>query len=410
MAPRRKLSIVRPLRTPVGEPDPREVRRRLLAWFDGNRRDLPWRRTRDPYRILVAEYLLQRTRVASGAPYYERFLARFPTVRDLAVVPIEDVLRTWEGLGFYGRARNLHAAAKAIVERHAGVVPRDPAALQELPGMGRYTAGAVASIAYGVAVPAVDGNATRVLARLFRIPDDVTKGSARRTIEGIAARLVDPERPGSFNEALMELGATICTPTSPACPRCPLEVHCLARAAGVEEDLPARARPKAGNRVPVVFGLVVSNGRVLLVRRPERGLLGGLWSLPGGERPRDGDPRRRLRDLMHAQTGLEVHVGRKIAKVERTFSHRRWSGAIYRCDVPEPETPVPGRWMTLEEVRQAPVVSFQRALVERVASDFRRREPAPRTRVSAGPAAGMPRTRGERTPSSGGPVRRSRRP
>src|SRR6266704_2030428 len=185
----------------MGGPSPADVRARLLPWYDANRRDLPWRRTRNPYRILVAEYLLQRTRIKSGTPYYERFLKRFPTVQDLAAAPLDDVLAVWEGLGFYGRARNLHAAARAIVERHGGQLPESFEELAALPGMGPYTAGAVASIAFGVPVPAVDGNVTRVIARLFRIPDEVTRVAAQRRIREIAARLVSPERPGAFNQA-----------------------------------------------------------------------------------------------------------------------------------------------------------------------------------------------------------------
>src|SRR5881296_1091170 len=196
----------------MGDPYPTEVRMRLLAWYDANRRDLPWRRTRDPYRILVAEYLLQRTRIASGTPYYERFLERFPTVRDLAAAPLDDVLAVWEGLGFYGRARNLHAAAQSIVQRHGGEVPRSYDELASLPGIGPYTAGAVASIAFGISVPAVDGNVTRVIARLFRIRENATAGSVRRRIAEIAAQLVSPERPGTFNQALTERAAWLKVP------------------------------------------------------------------------------------------------------------------------------------------------------------------------------------------------------
>src|SRR2546425_4480392 len=174
----------------MGNPSPNEVRARLLGWYDANRRDLPWRRTRDPYRILVAEYLLQRTRIASGTPYYERFLERFPTVRDLAAAPLDAVLAVWEGLGFYGRAGNLHAAARSIVQRHGGEGPRSYDELASLPGIGPYTAGAVASIAFGIPVPAVDGNVVRVVARLFWIRENVTAGGGRRGNAGnCAARL-----------------------------------------------------------------------------------------------------------------------------------------------------------------------------------------------------------------------------
>jgi len=189
---------------------------RLLPWYREHRRDLSFRRTRDPYAILVAEVLLQRTRIASGLPYFERFMAAFPTVVDLAAAPEERVLKAWEGLGFYGRARNLHRAAKAVVADHGGRIPGTFARLRELPGIGDYTAGAVASIAFGERVPAVDGNAIRVLARVFRLRGDLTRGDARRGLVGIAADLVPPGEPGTFNQALMELGATVCTPRRPA--------------------------------------------------------------------------------------------------------------------------------------------------------------------------------------------------
>src|SRR3989449_9995811 len=212
----------------MGNPSPNEVRARLLGWYDANRRDLPWRRTRDPYRILVAEYLLQRTRIASGTPYYERFLERFPTVRDLAAAPLDDVLAVWEGLGFYGRARNLHAAAQSIVQRHGGEGPRSYDELASLPGIGPYTAGAVGSIAFGISVPAVDGNVTRVICRLFRLRENVTAGAVRRRIAGNAAQLFSPERPGTFHQALMETGAPVCPPHAPGCVSRPVGPVCLA--------------------------------------------------------------------------------------------------------------------------------------------------------------------------------------
>src|SRR5256712_5611444 len=314
----------------MGEPSPTDVRARLLAWYDANRRDLPWRRTRNPYRILVAEYLLQRTRIASGTPYYDRFLRRFPTVLDLASASIDDVMTVWEGLGFYGRARNLHAAAQATVERHGGEIPRSFEDLSALPGIGPYTAGAVGSIAFGLPVPAVDGNVTRVIARLFRIRQDVTTTSVRRRVTEIAARLVSPDRPGAFNQAMMELGAMICTPTSPACPRCPVERLCLARAAGEERELPMRRSPRSTPVVPVVFGLVTAGRRVLLVRRALGELLGGLWSLPGGERSgrsEQGDLVAAVRSPAAPQGG----GGGPGARGDPPLPPPRWAGSISSC-------------------------------------------------------------------------------
>src|SRR6266480_3457153 len=325
----------------MGEPAAIDVRARLLAWYDANRRDLPWRRTRDPYRILVAEVLLQRTRVASGVPYYERFLARFPTVRDLAAAPLDDVLAAWEGLGFYRRAKHLHAAAQAIVNQHGGTVPRSYEVLAALPGIGPYTAGAIASIAFGLPVPAVDGNVTRVISRLFRIRSDVTRPPARRR--------------------LAELGATICTPVSPACERCPVEGLCLARAAGEEREIPLSGRRAAVRTVRVAFALIEAKGRVLLVRRKPGELLGGLWSLPGGEIPPERPEREIVREQVKEQTGVAVNIRSRWAPIARTFSHRKWSGSIYRgAPKKPPRSHGDIRWIPISEALRLPLVPFHR--------------------------------------------------
>ena len=354
---------------PVEGPSPDEVRTRLLAWFDAGHRDLPWRRTSDPYRILVSEYLLQRTRVVSGTAYYERFLARFPDVAALASAPEEDVLRAWEGLGFYRRARNLHAAAKAIVRDHGGRVPRDAATLASLPGIGPYTAGAVASIAFGEAVSAVDGNVTRVLARLHRVEADVTAPAGRRRIGGVARALVPSERPGTFNQALMELGATVCTPRHPLCASCPLGDVCLARRAGVQDVLPRTRAPRRPLAVEVAFAYVRERGRTLLVRRPESELLGGFWALPGGDIPA-GKPRAAvLRDLVAAQTGLDVEVGDEVARVAHTFSHRRWSGSVVQCATDGLARSAEGvRWVRDADLAGLPLVPAHRKLLREIGS------------------------------------------
>ena len=350
-------------------PSPRELQDRLLAWFDAGHRDLPWRRTKDPYRILIAEYLLQRTRVVSGAPYYLRFLETFPDVASLADASEEEVLRVWEGLGYYRRARHLHAAAKAVVRDHGGTIPSTAAALATLPGIGPYTAGAVASIAFGEPVAAVDGNVTRVLSRVFRVEDDVAATAGRARILGIARKLVPTDRPGDFNQALMELGATVCTPRRPACSGCPLAGVCLARAAGLQASLPrARATPRPAT-VAVAFAYIRSRGRVLLVHRPREELLGGLWSLPGGELPRDQEDRSGLRRMVAMQTRVRVEVREDVARVAHVFSHRRWSGTVYRC-VPRGGTDraTSARWVTLEEARRLPLVPDHRGLLAQLES------------------------------------------
>jgi A/G-specific adenine glycosylase len=330
---------------------------------------MPWRRTRDPYRILLAEYLLQRTRIASGTRYYERFLERFPDVATLAAAPEEDVLRAWEGLGYYRRARHFHAAAKVIVRDHGGRIPSDAAALATLPGIGPYTAGAVASIAFGESVPAVDGNVTRVVSRLFRVEADVTTAAGRARIQELARSLVPAERPGAFNQALMELGSTVCVPRRPACPACPLGDVCLARRAGVAASLPRMPVARRPKTVAVSFAYVRSRGRVLLVRRPESEILGGLWSLPGGEMASDDTVRAYLRSAVAAQAGLRVDVRDDVAQVAHTFSHRRWTGHVYRC-VPRGRADLPpsARWATADEVRRMPLVPEHRKLLEELPS------------------------------------------
>ena len=348
------------------------VRSRLLAWFDAGHRDMPWRRTKDPYRILLAEYLLQRTRIASGTRYYERFLERFPDVASLAAATEEDVLRAWEGLGYYRRARNLHAAARAIVRDHGGRVPSDAATLATLPGIGPYTAGAVASIAFGEPVPAVDGNVTRVVSRLFRVEADVTTAAGQSRILELAAGLVPKERAGPFNQALMELGSTVCTPRRPACPSCPLGEVCLAYAGGVESSLPRKPAARRPTTVAVSFAYVRSRDRVLLVRRPESAILGGLWSLPGGEIPSDRASRAALRSAVAAQTGLRVDVREEVAPIAHTFSHRRWTGHVYRCVPRDGAAPSSAaRWVTPEETRGLPLVPDHRRLLEELPSRHR---------------------------------------
>lgn len=357
------------MRPDVEAPSPADIQARLFAWFDAGHRDMPWRRTSDPYRILIAEYLLQRTRVASGTPYYERFLQRFPDLASLAAATEEDILRAWEGLGYYRRARNLLAAARAIVRDHGGRIPSDAATLATLPGIGPYTAGAVASIAFGERVPAVDGNVTRVVSRVFRVEDDVTGPAGRTRIQALARGLVPDARPGPFNQAMMELGATVCVPRRPRCPTCPLIDLCLARMAGVEASLPRMPARRTPTSVPVAFAYISSRGRILLIRRSNREILGGLWSLPGGEVPGEEGTRAALRRLVDSQAGLQVTVGVEAARVAHTFSHRRWTGAVFRCTPRGRVRAADGvRWVTVEEAKALPLVPFHRAILEDLGS------------------------------------------
>ena len=303
------------------------IRAALLAFFDESARPLPWRQTRDPYAVWVSEVMSQQTRVETVVPYYHRWLDRFPDIATLADSPVDDVLKAWEGLGYYSRARNMHAAARILRERHDSALPSSHDALRALPGVGDYTAGAVSSIAFGQRRPAVDGNVRRVLARVLDLPAPTSA-----LLRDVAASLVPDDRPGDFNQALMELGATICTPRSPRCDHCPIAMQCTARAAGTASERPARTTKK---RVPVIdIATAVLRdpaGRLLIARRPDGGLLGGLWCFPGTELHRDDDPQAvaaAVADMYAADHGEP----RSLGVVEHVFSHRR---ERYHCFVVE---------------------------------------------------------------------------
>lgn len=299
----------------------RALRRRLLDHYDRHRRDLPWRLEKDPYRIWVSEVLLQQTRVETVVPFYRRWMERFPTLEALAEADREEVMAVWSGLGYYRRARNLHAAARLVRDR-GGALPSEPRELSALPGIGRYTAGAVASIAFGRPEPAVDGNVRRVLARLFDL-DRPTAGG----LEALARELVPDDRPGDFNQALMELGATVCRPRRPACEACPLGSLCRARECGTVECRPgSRRRPEVPRFAVGTAVLSSTEGRFLLARRPEDGLLGGTWEFPGAiARPRESAARaaRRAAGRWLGEQAPAASPRTAWTVVTHAFSHRR---------------------------------------------------------------------------------------
>ena len=285
----------------------RSFRRRLLKWFRRNRRDLPWRRTKDSYRVWISEVMLQQTRVAAVIPYYRKFLTRFPTVRALARADEVDVLKYWAGLGYYSRARLLHRAAKEIVARHAGRFPRETDAAMKLPGVGRYTAAAVLSIAYDVPLAVLDGNVARVLARLDAVHGDLRAPGRWRKLETRAANLLEARAPGDWNQAMMELGATVCTPRSPRCGECPVAGRCRAFARGLTESIPEKRRKRATVRVRIAAAVLLDPaGRTLLVRET-RGdaseIFSHMWQFPAVEVRRN--PRAELRRRIGQQFHLK---------------------------------------------------------------------------------------------------------
>ncbi len=330
------------------------IRRKLLAWYRVQQRDLPWRHTRDPYRIWLSETMLQQTRVENAIPYYERFLERFPDLASLATADEDQVLKEWAGLGYYARARNLKRAAETIVRDFGGEVPRDPERLRALPGIGPYTSGAIRSIAFGEEAPIVDGNVRRVFSRLL-----AEKSPHDRLLWRAAQELVLGEDPGLLNQSLMELGATLCSPRRPNCRICPIRDACRGRAAGDPSKFPEAARRKAPRAVQASCAVLRRSGRpsqVLLMRRPSRGLLGGLWELPSHDsgdaeglaaaiRDRSGlraEPRDGLGEVRHAFTHLSLtlsviefeHVGGRLRRgPAEDGSRARWCGPAERREL-----------------------------------------------------------------------------
>jgi A/G-specific adenine glycosylase len=318
---------------PVDETYARRLRRRLLSWYRANARDLPWRRTRDPYAIWVSEVMLQQTQVATVIPYYERFLQRFPTLSALAAADEAAVLETWAGLGYYSRARGLLHGAREVIEKWGGALPRRREELLRLPGVGPYTASAIASLAFGRPEAVLDGNVIRVLCRLFALRGDPAAGPLRRRLWALAGQLVSPTAPADFNSAMMELGATVCRPGRPDCHRCPVEPLCAARALGIEEELPEI--PKAGPPVPVQMAAAVisSAGGTLLVRRGDERRWAGMWSFPVVEVAASADPRTTLAQHVRDRLGLAVRAGEAVAVIRHAVTRFTITLTAYRCEV-----------------------------------------------------------------------------
>ncbi len=275
--------------------------------------------------------MLQQTQVGTVVPYFERWMARFPTVEALASADLTTVLKAWEGLGYYSRARNLQRAARQVMEVHAGQLPSEPAILQTLPGIGRYTAGAIASIAFGRPAAVVDGNVTRVLSRLADLEGDVTRAATKRELWLLAESLVPSNRPGDFNQALMELGRTVCTPARPQCHLCPLNAQCRARARGTQLDRPVRPPRK---RVPyhtVTAGVIWHNGKVLIAQRPVDDMLGGLWEFPGGKLQTGETLPQCLQREIREELGFEIEVGELLTVIQHAYTHFRITLHVFCC-------------------------------------------------------------------------------
>lgn len=294
---------------------------RLLKWYDANRRDLPWRTYPDPYHIWLSEIMLQQTQMSTALPYFHRFLDRAPTIKALSELTEDELLKLWEGLGYYRRAKNLHLASKRIMSDYGGELPRTYDELRELPGIGEYSAGAIASTAFGIKALAVDGNVERVMARFFLITDDVTKAATKRAIKEILWPLAPEERIGDFNQALMELGALVCLPSGmPRCEECPLKEDCLARQEEMQLDLPVKSKKKESTVLPLTVLLLRSGDSIAITKREEKGLLASLWQFPSLEGHVDPS------ELF----GVKAEI---ITAQKHIFSHRVWDMLLYRVEL-----------------------------------------------------------------------------
>jgi len=339
---------------------------RLLDWYTHNARRLPWREHPDPYAVWVSEIMLQQTRVETVLPYFERWMERFPSLADLAGARQEDVLAAWEGLGYYSRARNLHRAAQIIMNEYGGKIPDQVIELRKLPGIGRYTAGAIASIAFGRDEPALDGNIRRVLARLFDLGEPARSPAGEQRLWELARAHLPPGAAGAYNQALMDLGATLCTPRAPQCLRCPLVDLCQAYALGVQEQRPVASPRRAVPHYTVTAAVIQRDGSALIARRPQQGLLGGLWEFPGGKQQADEDLSACLRREICEELGVEVSVGELFGIYRHAYTHFRITLHAYNCCLlegePQPLQASELLWVPLGKLADYPMGKVDRLI------------------------------------------------
>lgn len=343
----------------------------LLAWYQATAAALPWRLNREPYRVWLSEVMLQQTQISTVIPYYNRFLERFPTVHDLAATDLDSLLKMWEGLGYYSRARNLYKAAKIVSEDYGGQFPQTAESLQKLPGIGRYTAGAIASIAFGEAVPVVDGNVIRVLTRLFDIADDVSLAATQTKLWDLAAQYVPEDAAGDYNQALMSLGQTLCTPRQPRCGECPVVDFCAAYRAGTQTQRPNKPKKAPIPHYDVTAGLIRdSAGRLLIAQRPPDKLLGGLWEFPGGKQESGETLPDCLQRELSEELGIHVEVGPLFVRVGHAFTHFKITLHVFECRyLPEGGPPqalecAAWRWVTENELDQYAFSAADRQVID----------------------------------------------
>jgi A/G-specific adenine glycosylase len=350
-----------------------EFSKRILSWYACHGRQLPWRGHPDPYAVWVSEIMLQQTRVEAVIPYFERWMERFPNVSDLAAASEQDVLSAWEGLGYYGRARNLHRAAKIVVEGYGGELPRDLAALRKLPGIGRYTVGAIASMAFGLNVATLDGNLRRVFARLFDVAEPADSPAGEEILWALAEKHLPKGRAGDYNQALMDLGATVCLPRNPTCRLCPVRELCKAFALGIQEQRPVLKAKPVVPHYTVTAAVLRRNGKVLLAKRPSKGLLGGMWEFPGGK-VEDGET---LEETLHREIreelGANIRVSESFGVYRHAYTHFRITLHAFLCELSDGEPhsieAAELAWVAPADLGDYPMGKVDRQIAQKLAAD-----------------------------------------
>jgi len=347
---------------------------RLLSWYASNARSLPWRGLKDPYAIWVSEIMLQQTRVETVKTYFERWLQRFPTIQSLAEAPVREVLKAWEGLGYYSRARNLHRAARIVVDDHGGLLPTDMQLLRKLPGIGRYTAGAIASIAFGQDFPVLDGNVRRVLARVFNVSEEIRSSPGERVLWELAEQNLPQGKAADYNQALMDLGASICSARSPGCRSCPLRDICQAYELGIQEQRPVRkAKPNIPHHT-VTAAIICRNGTVLVAQRPVSGLLGGMWEFPGGKLLPGEDLAGCLQREIREELGVSVMIGERVGVYQHTYTHFRVTLHAFLCSLvsagdPQPLQVKDIQWVQPDQLNNYPMGKIDRQIANQIQTE-----------------------------------------
>ena len=347
-----------------------KLKRKLLSWYSQNARDLPWRETQDPYAIWVSEIMLQQTRVETVIPYYQRWMSEFPTLESLAEAEEDRALKLWEGLGYYSRARNLLKAARIVKDKYQGILPVDQKSLQDLPGIGRYTSGAILSIAYDQPAPILDGNLRRVFTRLFNISTPIHTTETEKNLWEIAELLMSDSHPGDFNQALMELGALVCLPKNPQCESCPLRGECEAYQLGVQGDLPVRKKKTPPPHLQVTAAVIPDGDQVLLAKRPPGGLLGGLWEFPGGKQEENETLEETLSREIMEELNLEVEIGELFGSYQHAYTHYKITLHAYCCRLVSEDLQLnyhtDSAWVSRQELDAYPMGKIDRMIADQL--------------------------------------------